>query len=296
MLVLVFLTGCATQYKTVFDHEESRSNWCSCALLETQHGLFASVYNNSSRVNSELYLNWKKIYSGSQETIGQGLEHKNSVYFPVECGKGLIYRDGKVIETVKLDHSSLAIVYKDQPCFVSSEGSGEYIINAENGNKVLRLAVNAKVGIPMSAAKLPLSEEYIIVLADHGGNESLVTTDGTVIYLPNVTTVVNWDGKIIAGAAGIMYEINVDKKSYKKYYNTGTKMINHMWVDGGLLWVTCSSSDKLLYFTWTGSDYKVAEFTDDPWPTGKYFDSRIAKGWWARNKKTQAQWYKIEKK
>jgi hypothetical protein len=290
------MTGCATQFKAVLDHEENRNNWCGCCLENTKDGLFSSVYNNDSRKNSEIYLDWKKIYTGSQETIGQGLEYNGSVYFPVENGKGLIYNNGNIKESVTLRHSSLAIVYKDQPCFVSSEDSGEYLINAENGNKILKLATGAKVGIPMSAAPIPDSKEYIIVLADNNGKEQLITTDGVSIPLPLVTSVVNWNGKIMAGAAGVIYTVDIKNKSVKKYENTGSKMINYMWHDtsNNVLWVGCSANDQLMYFDNLGKSYAVIEFTDDV--ETKYFDTRVTKGWFLRNKNTRAQWYKIEKK
>ena len=216
VLSMLVMSGCMTKYQGVFDHQENRSNWCGCCLLQTQHGLFATVYNNDSRQNSEIYLDWKKIYSGGQETIGQGLEYGGAVYFPAE-GRGLIYENGKIRETIDLRWSSVAIAYKGRPCFVSLQKPGIYVMDAVTGAKIVKLNMEANTGVPLAAAQIPNSEEYIIVFADNRGNEQLITTDGNLIPLPNATAIVNWDGEIYAGAAGVIYKVDVNKKSVKKY-------------------------------------------------------------------------------
>lgn len=283
-------------FEATLDHQENRSNYKGCCLLNTSMGLFSSVYDNNSRKNSELSLNWNRIYSGSQETIGQGIEYNNKVYFPTEYSKGLVFSGGALKETVPLRHSSLAMVYKDTPCFVSSESDGEFIINAENGAKVKQLAVGVKVGIPFSSALLPNSKESIIVLADNNGSESLVTTTDIVIYLPGVTTVENWRDQIYAGAMGKIFKVNISDKKTTQIYDTGSQVVNQLWNDqeNGILWISCSRPDKLMYMVNVGDVKKVIEVNDT---TGSgLFDTRVTKGWWLRANSARATWYKITKK
>jgi len=287
----VLMGGCAS-YKIVFDHEEARGNYKGCCMVNTKFGPIASVYNNDSRHNSELMVNWATVYKGSQETIGQGVEFNNKVYFPAENGKGIVFDGTTARGTVSLRHSSAVIIYKGTPCFVSSEDSGEYVINAESGEKILKLNVGAKVGIPFAAAQLPSSDEWIIALADNNGNEQLVTTDGKTISLPNVTSVANWNGTIIAGAAGVLYKVDVNKSSVKKYKSTGSEIVNNLWVDGTKLWVSCSGTDKLLYYDSFGISHKVGELKDDE--GSALFDTRVTKDWWYRAIGSRAQWYRVE--
>lgn len=281
------------KFEVSFDHAESRSNWKGCCLLDTSMGLFWSVYNNDSRKNSELWLKGVKIYSGGQETIGQGLEHNGKVYFPAECGRGLVY-DGTVRETVSLRHSSLAILYNGVPCFVSSEDSGEFVINAETGAKVKQLAVGAKTGIPMSGCDV--SGAVLIALADHGGSESIVTTSDIVIPLAGATAVVNWKGRILAAGNGIIYDVDVAKKTTNRFYDTGSQRVNHMWYDGpnDVLWVSTAKNDKLLFIDSSGTVNKVSEYSD--MAGSGYFDSRVTTGWYYRAQNAQAQFYKVQKK
>lgn len=304
LAVLLMLCGCAYigiicpptyTFKAVFDHQEDRSNYKGCCLLNTKYGIFSSVYDFKSRRNSELWLNWSLKYKNGQETIGQGREYNGKVYFATEYGKGLVYDGNSVREVCPLRHASTVVIYKGQPCFVSSEDAGEYLINGDNGSKVMKLAVPPKVGIPFSSAQVPNSEEWIIVLADNGGGERLVTTDGKVIPLSNAVTIENWNGTIIAGAGGKLYKVDVNKGTTTEYFNTGSQVVNHLWYDteNKLLWVSCSGTDKLLYFDAKGKMTKVIELTDD---TGSaLFDSRITKDWWYRALGTKAQWYRIEK-
>lgn len=290
VVAAVSLAGCST-YKAVYDHEETRNNYRGCALMNTDKGIISTVYDDKSRKNSELWINWQRAYVGSQETIGQGIEHNGSLYFPVECGKGLVY-DGKSIrETVKLRHCSCAIVYKGVPCFVSSEDNGEFVINAETGEKIKQLNVPSKFGIPFSAAEFE-DGEWIIVLADHGGAEVLVTTTDKVIPLSGVTTVVNKGGTIIAGANGVLYEVNIKKESTKKYKETGSDVVNDLWYSFPNLLVSCSGKDQLISFDLLGKKHTVISFDDGDKP--RYFDGRITDGWWLRNVGSKAQYYRLE--
>jgi len=284
-------------FEAVFDHQESRDSWKCSSLLNTSYGLFTGILNDISRQNIELWLAGKKIYSGSQETISQPIEWNGAVYFPTESDgdkKGLRYKDGQLTETCKLRHSAASIVYRDQPCFISSEDRGEMIVNAETGADVLKLAVEAKIGIPFAACYFGTQKEVIVALTDGEGREGLVTTTGVFIPMAGSIAVENWNGKIMAAAGGKIYTVSIDNKTTTEYFDTKCVYVNQLWYDAEnkVMWVSCTGPDKLLYFDASGVMREV--ITVGSSGDAKMFKTRITKGWWVCGSK--ATWYKIQKK
>jgi hypothetical protein len=279
-----------------FDHQESRSNWGACCLLNTNAGIYASVLNDATRHDSELFLNWELIYQGNQESIGQGVAFGNSVYFPAE-GNGVVATGASARTAMYLRHSSAACVYRNQPCVIASLDEGEWVINLETGAKVLQLNVPAKTGIPFAVDYIPGSEELVVVLADNDNpaDDKLTTTVGVTINLTKATAVVNWKGRLVAGGNGRLHDVDVAGRRTTQFLDTGSKIVTHLWYDVAedFLWVACSGPDKLAYFDSNGT-WHVAATLPDGEPNGGMFGSRVTKGWWSRNKApNQAQWLRV---
>jgi len=288
----------SSAFEAIFDHEESETFMKGYGLLNTSVGVFASICNHNTRDNCWLLLNWQEIYAGDQESIGQGYDMGNGmIIFPAE-GQGVVYDNGQAQGTVQLRHSAAAIDYHGTPAFISSEENGEYIINAITGEILKRLAVNERVGIPWDAAKIPGTEEWFIPLVDNEGEESFVTTTDVVISMQEATAAATWKDKLLASAKGIIYEVDVNSGTVSEYLDTGSEKVNHMWYDSpnDILWVSCSSYDKLFYIDNQSNIYNVIELTDDPSSGGSLFDTRVTAGWWLRAKGQQGQWYRIERR
>ncbi len=286
-------------FSAIFDHQESNPNWKVYGMLNTSIGLFVTVCDHETRRNCGMMLNGNIIYTGGQESIGQGYDMGNGmIIFPAE-GQGVVYDNGQTSGTVNLRHSAAAIDYHGVPAFVSSEENGEKILHAETGALLKRLRVDAQVGIPFAAAKIPGTEEWIFPLADNGGDETLVTTSDIVIPLSGASSVVAWRNKVFAAANGKIYEVNLITRTKTMYFDTGSEQVSHMWYDSAndLLWISCSYPDKLFYFDSRTNAYKVIQLAgDEPPPEGSLFDTRVTAGWWARAKDQQGQYYRIEKR
>lgn len=108
---LMLMLGCNTiptvipQPKWDYKITELRS-WAEPLKLKTAdevpRGIVAAIYNNTSRKNSEIWEldkagNWKKIYSGAEETIGEPLVgasiHAGRLYYSAERGERTIWYD-----------------------------------------------------------------------------------------------------------------------------------------------------------------------------------------------------------
>lgn len=284
-------------FTAIFDHSESRDYWKCGSLYVNNEGLFTGIINDKSRQNIELWLNGKFLRKGSQETISQPIEFNGVIYYPTESDgdkAGWKYTNGLVTDTCNLRHSAASIIYKGQPCYISSENRGEMIINAMTGSDVMKLNVAQGSGIPFAACYLPGdNNEIVIALYDGDGKEGFVTTTGIYIQCTGATAVELWNGNLMGAAKSKILNIQLSNKSTSVFYDTGSSYINQLWYDqeNNILWASCSGPDKLIYFDSDKNVHEVIKMTSGSGSGA--FQTRIVKGWWVGGQK--ANWYKIIK-
>jgi len=230
----------STSYKIGTKIFEEPRPWKLSCLTNTKFGLFEGTYNGESRRDSRLYLNGKLIYSGNDETIGQGLEFGNIIYFAGENGNLLIYNNNIITRGVRLAFAS---------CCVEFNGK-LYVFNSiqNQGINVINCLTN------VTEFKMPGSGIVTQALVDGGklysaasdGAGGIACNDGTMIPLPNCQCIISFANSIYCSSGNkVMEKIGNTVKEVKIL---DCEKIMGMNVNKDLLWVAGSNPDALWVF------------------------------------------------
>jgi hypothetical protein len=261
--------------------------WKVSCLTQTSFGLFVGIYNGDSRSNSKLFKDGLLIYEGREETIGQGMEHGDCVYFAGENGSLLIYAGGKIVKGVRLNFASTCAAFNGKP----------YVFNTRD-NKIS--AINCLTNV--AEFTMPGGGIVTMALEDGGklytaacdGAGGIACNDGSLIRMADCQCLIKYNDRIFISRGNKIYEKDGVDLSFID--ELPCEKIMHMNVSSGLLWVTGSNPDLLWTYNQVLRRKEVGRFPDDTTPVGgSVFRTRVTNGYFGRCEHgSAARVYKIK--
>jgi hypothetical protein len=252
---------------------EQGNPWKLSSLTKTKHGLFVGVYNSDSRHDSKLFLNGNQVWSGNAETIGQGLEHGNSVYFAGENGKLLTWNNGSITAGISLNFATCCAEFSGVPYVFDTRSNIIYATNILTGAKVFTMPGS---GIVTQAVE----KDGVLYTAASDGAGGVANSNGKLISLPNCQCVVEYAGHLLCSSGNRIMEISDDKAT--EIATLPCEKIMHMYA-GDVLFVAGSNPDALWVLDRLLNSKLVCSLSESAAVGGSVFMARVTDGYFGRS-------------
>lgn len=257
------------------------------SLTATSYGLFTGVCNTNTRNNSRLYLDGVKVYDGSDETIGQGLELGKFVGFAGECGHLLAW-DGKSVSPMFALHFATTMGIRCGTPYVLDSYDGKvHAMNCDTQKLGFMLPGG---GIATQCIELN-AHMYASTCDDEHGKCGVTGSDGTFIRIKDCLCLVQYGNAILATSGNKV--LSWTGMGFTQAAILDCEKIMHMYANDKL-WIAGSGPDVL--WVYDGSTLQeVCRFPKDVPVGGSLFRTRVTDGYFGRSAGgNRAEVYKIE--